>query len=280
MGIFSHLPNHDKRHMRFDHNANTAEEAIRYFRNRSKQLLRFGITLNDIVVPQNGIVIAYFEMGGHLYQSSYILEGHRGEGIFKKYLTHDVITSDDCGIEGYLRKNGIDYHMVCLSSPEYDAISRFYGDQKAKRSGAYLMDHIDEGLFVLERIGASETAKAAYMLHPIIQSDEALAQNYGLLEGHGTKTIIALTEYRSVANEYLSTREIASLDEIRLSPLKDVNDMLIADKIQNRKDFEKHHLGTHPRSGELDRYFRNWLEKLGVSEEEYQATIAAMEISI
>jgi hypothetical protein len=65
---------------------------------------------------------------------------------------------------------------------------------------------------------------------------------------------------------------INSLDDIRLSPLKDVNDMLIADKIQNRKDFELYHLGTHDRSEQLDQYFKNWLEKLEVSEDFYNET--------
>lgn len=75
-----------------------------------------------------------------------------------------------------------------------------------------------------------------------------------------------------MANEYLSTRSITNIDEIRLSPLKVVNDMLIADKIQNRKDFELYHEGKHPRSEELAQYFRNWLERLGISEEFYQET--------
>jgi hypothetical protein len=67
-----------------------------------------------------------------------------------------------------------------------------------------------------------------------------------------------------------STRKIESIDEIRLSPLKDVNDMLIADKIQNRKDFDLYHKGKHERSEELDEYFKNWFNRLGITEEFYQ----------
>ncbi len=76
-------------------------------------------------------------------------------------------------------------------------------------------------------------------------------------------------EYRSVANEYLSHRTIAHVDEIRLSPLPEVNQMLIADKVQNCKDFELYHKATHPRSAELDLYFNNWLRRLGITPERY-----------
>ncbi len=55
-----------------------------------------------------------------------------------------------------------------------------------------------------------------------------------------------------------------------ISPLPEVNQMLIADKIQNRKDFELYHQKTHPRNQELQLYFRNWLEKSGISEDRYQ----------
>ena len=76
-------------------------------------------------------------------------------------------------------------------------------------------------------------------------------------------------EYRNIANAHLSHRKIFYLDEIKLSPLKIVNDMLIADKIQNRKDFEIYHKNRHKRSEELDCYFRDWLRRLSISEDVY-----------
>jgi hypothetical protein len=45
--------------------------------------------------------------------------------------------------------------------------------------------------------------------------------------------------------------------------------MLIADKVQNRKDFERYHRDTHPRARDLDHYFRNWLIALRVTETRY-----------
>jgi hypothetical protein len=132
------------------------------------------------------------------------------------------------------------------------------------------MNHIDEGIKILNDIGASEWAKKAYAIHPIFQSDDALSEPNLNLVNLNPLSIINVMEYRSVANEYLSNRKISSIDEIRLSPLKDVNDMLIADKIQNYKDFELYHKQTHEKSKELDEYFNNWLKKLKIPIERYQ----------
>ncbi len=59
-------------------------------------------------------------------------------------------------------------------------------------------------------------------------------------------------------------------NEIRLSPIIEVNQMLMADKLQNRKDFEIYQEGIHERSSELKQYFMNWFKRLEISEEMYQ----------
>ncbi|MEW7292564.1 hypothetical protein [Aquimarina sp. 2304DJ70-9] len=160
---------------------------------------------------------------------------------------------------------------------EYQLIKEYYGNKTTSRSGIELINHIDEGLIILDEIGASEIAKKAYCLHPLVQSDECLSENYGFdFTEINSKVLIAAIEYRSVANEYLSNKKISNSNVIRLSPLKDVNDMLIADKIQNRKDFELYHKATHPRSIELDQYFKNWLQKLNIKESFYQEIITML----
>lgn len=169
--------------------------------------------------------------------------------------------------------------MNSFSNDEwYKQIRLHYGDRKAERSGVPLISHIDEGLIVLDLLGASKRAKQAYCIHPMMQGDSDLAEWFSSPDwlerlyapDHNAEVIVLAMEYRSVANEYLSTRQISDISEIRLSPLSEVNMMLIADKIQNRKDFEKYHKGTHPRSDELDQYFKNWMERLGISEEKYR----------
>ena len=155
------------------------------------------------------------------------------------------------------------------TSREYQAVAAFYGTRRAKRSDVPLMQHIDEGLAVLDAIGGSERAKRAYCLHPLLQADEDLLRSYeqgvSSLTDDPAVLVLAL-EYRNIANATLSPRLIAGAAEIPLSPLEEVNDMLRADKVQNWKDFVGHHLGKHPRSAELERYFKLWHSRLGLSQ--------------
>ncbi len=254
---------------RFNYNANTIEEAKEYIYSRSKQLLRFGYRLVNIEEFYWGIS-AFFDKDNTKFQSLYILDQYRGKGIFKENIKETIITAKQCDIEGFLLKENIPYVSVdLLPFIEYQIISDFYGNKKANRSQIHLMNHIDEGLYILDKINASDIAKRAYCLHPILQSDESLLENYDLLKDIDTKVLIATMEYRSIANKYLSKRKIDSINEIELSVLKDVNDMLIADKIQNKKDFELYHKGIHDRSDILVEYFDNWLNKLNISNDFY-----------
>lgn len=147
---------------------------------------------------------------------------------------------------------------------EYKLISAHYGDRTAKRSGVKLMNHIDEGLIILDAISATDLAKRAFCLHPLLQSDEDLKQNYIYVSNVCSASVVMLAmEYRNIANAYLSDK-ITTDQPLKLSPLFEVNDMLVADKVQNMKDFMKYHHGTHPRSEELFNYFQKWLDALTV----------------
>lgn len=150
-------------------------------------------------------------------------------------------------------------------SIEYQLIHAYYGDRCAVRSGVPLINHINEGLALMRVLNATFTSQLAYCIHPLLQSDDEVANHLETLTRLCDPYAVALAmEYRGVANEYLSHRTIQSLTEIRLSPLSEVTDMLIADKVQNYKDFLLYHNNTHPRSVELNRYFRNWLMRLQV----------------
>lgn len=148
------------------------------------------------------------------------------------------------------------------------SIRNYYGDRVAKRSRVPLMYHIVEGLAVLEKLHADLNTKRAFVVHPIFQEDQVLGDKaYSRFPWFDPEVVVFAMEYRSVANEYLSDKPPTY--DIRLSPLPEVNLMLTADKIQNKKDFVKYHLGTHPRSDRLEQYFNQWLAVLGISDKQY-----------
>jgi hypothetical protein len=148
----------------------------------------------------------------------------------------------------------------------HDLIIEHYAMQCAKRSKVPLINHINEGLIVLDAIGATQRAKDAFCIHPMLQHDSDLSANWKEVASVcDSETILMAMEYRSVANEFLSDKmDLDVVPEIRLSPLLEVNQMLIADKVQNYKDFTKYHYGTHARSEQLNNYFHKWLEALDI----------------
>jgi hypothetical protein len=164
----------------------------------------------------------------------------------------------------------------------YAAICEYYGDRKAERSGVPLISHIDEGLCLLDAIGAGKRAMEAFCIHPLVQDDDALQEAIGqtsVFARHAIDPVVGVlaTEYRRVANAYLSHHCKGDGDEIECSHLPEVNAMLVADKVQNRKDFEIHHLGSHPNSAVLQRYFANWLRRLDISETRYGQLIGLLD---
>lgn len=283
---------------RFDMNATNRDEARRYLMARAHQVLADGFRLAvDDVTPleENGVewgCRVLFREGapGAFYQAVYTYAPHRGQGYTTDYLKaspYPVVTVPDCEIEEYLRHVGVRFRMVGLHLrwPEYRLISRYYGERAAERSQVPYMNHIDEGLAVLRGLKASEDAQRAYCLHPMLQSDDDLYQNFhevdAMVRDGVRPTVLALAmEYRNTANATLSRREIRGGDDIHLSPLEEVNDMLRADKVQNRKDFLLHHARTHERREALDRYFRLWLDRLSVSEAEFASYFERLQVGV
>ena len=156
-------------------------------------------------------------------------------------------------------------YYATLESIEYQLIREFYAEREAARSKVPLMNHINEGLIVLDMIGAHDCSMKAFCLHPMVQDDQPLKKHYIHIQNVCSSLVIMMAmEYRNVAN-------IGLLGGVQqLSPLSEVNDMLIADKVQNRKDLELYHMDSHPRADILLDYFKNWLNVLSVSEDTYQ----------
>lgn len=161
--------------------------------------------------------------------------------------------------------------------PELDEITHYYGDRKAHRSGVPLINHIHEGINVIEAVLYKHQELAnllvrAYCLHPLVQ--EGVDKKYWKhpLSAFSKETLFFAKIYRIAANSYLCTPEndhIQNATDLmhhfknnKITFGYETGIMLYADKIQNRKDFALYHEGTHPRSQELKKYFNVWLEYL------------------
>lgn len=149
----------------------------------------------------------------------------------------------------------------------YQLIENYYGSTKAIRSGVKYIQHVDEGLRILEHLQASELTKAAYCVHPIFQLPNSLRDlNKTKLHNFDKNVILLAMEYRNKANAYLCRPKTYdfTLKDLPYLVLDEVKDMLIADKVQNYNDFLQYHKNTHEHSIELDKYFNLWFQHLEI----------------
>ncbi len=260
--------------LRINKDAENDNEVIQYFKTRNLQLSQNNLRWDNILYKSKlGYVVNFHDKSGTAYSSFYVLKKNRGKGYSKQLvdeINNTICTINDCEVISFLQNQNKDFKVFngIYDTVEYKTVEKFYGDGKAQRSKVFFMNHIDEGVTILTQLNKSTKAKTAFCLHPLVQDDGNLANNFSFLsEMIDPYTLGLALEYRNIANAYLSKRHIESLEEIKLSPLPEVNDMLIADKIQNYKDFLIYHKDTHPRSKELEHYFNNWLEKLNCKEE-------------
>lgn len=257
--------------------ADTPEERAEYLYTRARQLLSSGYTvasLNNYPEGADGKAIMFLRKGDQLFASVYLSPEARGKGAMKTlaediydHVGTPIITIGDCNIAGYLEFQQI-VHIVETGYFDSEAcrlIEDYYGNRTAKRSGVWLMNHIDEGLAVLAKLNAPEEAFSTFCLHPLVQNDVDLASNEHLIEKYPHLNWQGAFEYRQTANAYLAHRDISSIDDIELSGNDAVNYALIADKVQNYKDFMLYHYGKHDSSDRLFNYFHNWFDKLGIS---------------
>lgn len=154
---------------------------------------------------------------------------------------------------------------------EFDLLCQYYGVTDtssgicAKTTGIPYINHILEGIIYLWEKTAGDDVIKAFILHPIFQLDSDLNLNYHrfTFDKVSRRALILTMEYRKVANDYLPVD--VGKKEPSLSPIGQVNMMLLADKLQNYKDFlDNKELHIRDRgilkTASLDVYFNNWLD--------------------
>ena len=234
--------------------------------------MKFGIyPKSENILEKFGSILTTYDTPFGEYHSVYILKSFTGKGIYKE-LVRDrklrILTLDECDLVTYLLKNEIE-HIVLKHSNAYKLVQKFYGDQRAERSKVPYIYHIDEGLAILNSLGSNHNTKEAFALHPILQVDEDFIENKTMdFSPVPAESLILAMEYRRVANSYLSTSHPSQFVGFSCP---EIREMLIADKVQNYKDFIRYHAspskngaGLHPKSKELFEYFDYWFKLLDI----------------
>lgn len=277
--------------IRLDHDATTLENVVQYYKTRSRQFLFFGyqfVSIKHRTDLHEGLVEATYQSRttNEVLNSFYLLNQFRGNQSYKLIQAEQdrtgikIITMSDCNIVSFLCNKGFKFVNVSdeqfdpFDTVEYKLVTEYYGNRQSRRSRVYLMNHIDEGLAALSMNGIKdEIAYRAFCLHPLLQDDQPLYQFYHQADGNtlDPRVLIAAVEYRNIANQYLSKRTISNLEDINLSPIDSVNNMLIADKMQNYKDFLLYHSNTHDQRIRLTEYFHDWLQRLNITKQSFNS---------
>lgn len=278
------------------HHAETAAEIAAYYRDQAVRLASYDVMWNRRITPvtvANGLCYrTKMTWQGRVFASYYLPASQRGKGVFQQAVAQEslpILTTMPCNLSKHLLVSGHEHvvmHGAFWDTPEYKMVEFVYSQQTAKRSGVPLMRHIDEGIWILHQIGTElknqnianslfvSQVVRAYALHPLVQDDESLKTNFYSLAVPviGREALMYVMEYRNRANAYLSHHDPLH-HRPDPGPLFGVEEMLIADKVQNYKDFQRYHKGTHPRSDRLDRYFKEWLAVLRVTDDQYQTWV-------
>lgn len=169
--------------------------------------------------------------------------------------------------------NMFEYRFDVNSWEEYKLAKQILTPIRAKRTGENHFTHVEEGIRILTAIGASDVTKKAFALHPLVQKEEDFLANFMLLGNCNQYALMLAVEYRWVANN--GTRRNLGNGPVVLSGLKEVNQMLIADKVQNRMSFRRNFKPTDPDYADLEAYFEKWLVALGIDDAEYERLVEA-----
>lgn len=160
----------------------------------------------------------------------------------------------------------------------YQIIKEHFAGQIATRSALPYINHIHEGIYILNRcFGWDETTAEAFCVHPIFQdvSDDSHATQARCKSELNHRVTDLASQYAKAANAYTSKHRLLEIAAIPLPSDSAVRQMLVADKVQNKKDFVAQVLnpstansnsqGNAQLNAHLMSYFDRWLDRLGVT---------------
>ena len=175
----------------------------------------------------------------------------------------------------YISDLNYDDHRPIESTKEWEITHNILSVRRSRRTDVPYFDHVAEGVKILAMYSAPLIVQQAFVIHPLLQHDDALIENLPHVKYFDPLALVLCMEYRRVAN--LGTRKnIRDTWEITLSPIAEVNLMLVADKIQNRKLYETKLPKDDPDYEEIGRYFLEWMKALGIPEVTYKHIVSTL----
>lgn len=156
---------------------------------------------------------------------------------------------------------------------EYIQIRKFYAGRTCKRTGVAHIEHIDQGLRILDDLNAPQDTKRAWCLHPLAQAvtsgSDRKDKNVGAyLLGRWRNRVAATRafDYALSADQVLSRDPLHRFDNIVKPTLASTYMMLVADKIQNYHHFESEWDSFDPQDRyRLSTYFDRWHDVLSLN---------------
>lgn len=226
------------------------------------KLLRFGYSW-VYTVGGTGYSMTRFEdrFGKNKYCVIYVYAQHRNKGVFTKLIDENndcYLTLPECNMVEFFKNKGAEY--ICLKDGlenHLQVIETYYGTTKAKRSGIPYINHIYEGLGILGVLNASEEAKTGFIWHPLYQDAKIYSENN------------CASKYSYVADTFLRKNYKINNTKFLEKHLqnKDIRDMLIADKVQNYKDFTNNK-DKYAERKDIEKYFLWWFDQLSISHQD------------
>jgi len=231
--------------------------------NYSIKLLKSGLRLNRIQENNFGL-IGYYDLTEHSYVRQTKLE-YIHIMTYPQYSNKNIeksIMDKNPGFRNVvLDDRGLPSNYVCLSAlvrePEYTYINDLLGNSINKQTHDLRINQIEEGLAILNILNAPNLVRKAYCLHMLFESDEALSKSMELNRMPHTdpKSVLLAMEFRNIIKTRINGK-------IKLSPLSEVNQMILAAKIQRYKTFEILYKGEKPHSDEIERDYQLWIKRL------------------
>lgn len=166
---------------------------------------------------------------------------------------------------------------VTRKSFEYDIAQKFLEGKSSLVGDVSLIDTLEAGLAVLDKLSTWPTSMKAYCLRPLLQDDHSFEEGWKTVCRNGVqpRALVLAMEFRRIANSFLPSpyTDRWTIAKIKLRVgliIPPVRLMLIAHKAVGYRQFLQH-AGRHARHRELAVYFEKWFVLLDVTKQEILA---------